>query len=291
VTNDAILAILALDIPERQLRFLFALGTFTRGKGGWRQAGMKLLAAKAGGLSPTTAAKARGELVKAGTIEFVRGKGHGLSTYRITLPAIADHLVGADDESTKNAGDLPSTKNAGGHQMTKNAGDPEDQERWRSPDDQPAPRRRPVGHLQTTRPNAPASGNAKHGSYTYGSKDLGAPDPGLNGNAESAPAAAARPAPKGRAARLTDDGPPRPGYGLCPECRDWQVVKATGGRIGRHNAHVRGRYDQCPGSGRPPAEPVPCIRCERTDVALNGYGLCQACRKAIKADEPATSGE
>ena len=79
---------------------------------------------------------------------------------------------------------------------------------------------------------------------------------------------------------------PGPGYGLCPECREWQVVKATGGRVGRHDADVGGRWSRCPGSGRPPVEAVPCAKCGRTGVALTGIaGLCHACREAIKAAE------
>jgi hypothetical protein len=159
VTNEAILAILALPgIPGRQLRFLLALGTFARGEHGWRKAGIRLLASKAG-LSPTTAAKARGELAKAGVIEFVRGRGHGLSTYRIRLPGIADYL----DADTTNAGTQPSTKNAGTRagQLAY----------------QPAPRSVPTGPDLSTSRNAPASGNANEGSSTYGSKPSGPPDP------------------------------------------------------------------------------------------------------------------
>lgn len=77
---------------------------------------------------------------------------------------------------------------------------------------------------------------------------------------------------------------PGPGYGLCPECRDWHVVKATGGRLGRHNSDTGGGWSRCP--GREPVEPVPCAGCGRTGVALTGFaGLCHACR-AAKAAEP-----
>ena len=83
----------------------------------------------------------------------------------------------------------------------------------------------------------------------------------LDGGAEGAPAA------------VRDR--PGPGYGLCPECRDWVVVKAFEGRLGRHRRD--GRF--CPGSKRPPVEPVPCVGCGRTGVPLTGYaGLCYACR-------------
>jgi hypothetical protein len=86
--NDHVRAILALRLPDRQTRFLLGLGTFASGEHGWRKAGMSLLAEVAG-LSPTTAIKARGELVKAGEVEFTRGKGRTLSTYRVG--AYGDH--------------------------------------------------------------------------------------------------------------------------------------------------------------------------------------------------------
>lgn len=80
---------------------------------------------------------------------------------------------------------------------------------------------------------------------------------------------------------------PGPGYGLCPECRDWQIVQGYGGTLRRHSAYIRGGRHYCPGSGREPVEPVPCVGCGRTDVALTGFaGLCYACREAAKAAEP-----
>ena len=277
MTNDAILAILALpDIPERQLRFLLALATFTRGQHGWRKAGTTLLAAKAGH-SPTTAVKARGELVKAGTIEFVRGKGRGLSAYRIRLPAIADHIVGADDETTNDAGDQPTTNNAGDQPTTKNAGD---QQGARNAGDQPgtvehqpAPRRPPTGSDLTTSPNAPASGNANEGSSTYGSQSSGRRRPRLNGSLEGL-----------HDGQGDDDDQSEaefrlPGHGRCSTCGGSFAV-AGGGTITRH----RDRRDWstwCAGSRQPPTEPVPCARCGQTGVALGATTrLCAACRRA-----------
>jgi hypothetical protein len=95
VTNFGTCAILALPrLPERQLRFLLALETFTRGEDGWRQAGTALLA-KTAGLSVNTAVKACGELVASGAIDYHHGSGRGkLSTYRIKVLGIADHLSG-----------------------------------------------------------------------------------------------------------------------------------------------------------------------------------------------------
>jgi hypothetical protein len=96
-TNYGICAILALPkLPERQLRVLLALETFTPGKDGWRTAGPKLLA-KTAGLSVNTAIKARDELTGAGTIEYRPGNGRGnLSTYRIKVPNIAGDLSGPE---------------------------------------------------------------------------------------------------------------------------------------------------------------------------------------------------
>jgi hypothetical protein len=84
VTNYGTCAILALPrLPDRQLRFLLALETFKPDDCGWREAGTELLATTAG-LSPRTVAKARGELVAAGEVQYRRGDGRGhCSTYRM----------------------------------------------------------------------------------------------------------------------------------------------------------------------------------------------------------------
>ena len=92
MTNKGARAILGLpQMPERQLRFLLALETFTRREDGWRPSGTELLA-DAAGLSPRTVAKARSELVAAGLIDYRRGDGRGhVSTYQIRAPGVADH--------------------------------------------------------------------------------------------------------------------------------------------------------------------------------------------------------
>jgi hypothetical protein len=107
VTNFGALAILALPkMPERQLRFLLALETFTRGEDGWREAGAEKLIERTG-LSVNTAIKARGELVAAGAIDYRRGNGAGhVSVYRIRLPGIGDHLGSRPKKVPKNVGDL-----------------------------------------------------------------------------------------------------------------------------------------------------------------------------------------
>jgi hypothetical protein len=50
--------------------------------------------------------------------------------------------------------------------------------------------------------------------------------------------------------------------------------------MNRHKSTIRGRLSTCPGSRQPPAEPVPCVRCGATGVALSGYGNCRACTRA-----------
>jgi hypothetical protein len=99
VTNFGTCAILALPpMPERQLRFLLALETFTRGGDGWREAGIELLAKTAGFRSSRTADKARGELVSAGMVDYRPGGGRGhRSAYRIRVRGIEDHLKAATE--------------------------------------------------------------------------------------------------------------------------------------------------------------------------------------------------
>jgi hypothetical protein len=81
-----------LQIEYMQLRLLLALETFTRGEGGWREAGTDLLARYAG-LAVNTAIKARGELVASGAVEYRPGNGRGhVSAYRIKIPNIAGDL-------------------------------------------------------------------------------------------------------------------------------------------------------------------------------------------------------
>jgi hypothetical protein len=62
--------------------------------------------------------------------------------------------------------------------------------------------------------------------------------------------------------------PGRAGLGRCRDCGERFPVRA-GGTIAAHGA--------CPGSGQPPAEPVPCAQCGRTGLALT-RGLCAVCR-------------
>ena len=88
MTNYGTRAILALPkMPERRLRFLLALETFTRREDGWREAGTELLASTAG-LSAKTTARARRELATSGAINYRPGNGRGqVGTYRIKVPS------------------------------------------------------------------------------------------------------------------------------------------------------------------------------------------------------------
>ena len=100
----------------------------------------------------------------------------------------------------------------------------------------------------------------------------------LDGRAEGATVAAARPASQGRAARLTLgwDEPTGPGYGHCPDCGRWVSVRGRG-RLVRHVGRVDGQ--ECPGSRGRPAEPVHCTACGRTGMAIHGDGRCASCRR------------
>lgn len=114
MTNFGARAILALPkMPERQLRLLLALETFSRREDGWREAGTELLASTAG-LSVKTTARARVELVKSGAIEYRRGNGRRrFSTYRLKVvindvPLPEPGKVPSDSAPLSGAGKVPS---------------------------------------------------------------------------------------------------------------------------------------------------------------------------------------
>jgi hypothetical protein len=76
------------------------------------------------------------------------------------------------------------------------------------------------------------------------------------------------------------DERPGPGYGQCPDCGRWYRLSGYGWLIPHL---VPGYQSYCP--GRAPAEPVPCVRCRQTGIALAAQsGLCNKCGKAIRAD-------
>lgn len=84
MSNFGVLAILALPkMPERQLRLLLAIETVAAIEGGWRLTTAGLLSDSAG-ISHNTLASARGELVKAGLLEYRPSRGRGCkSAYRL----------------------------------------------------------------------------------------------------------------------------------------------------------------------------------------------------------------
>lgn len=98
-------------------------------------------------------------------------------------------------------------------------------------------------------------------------------------HADSALAAADRPAAQSRPARLVTgwDEPFGPGYGQCPDCGLWVSVNSGGGRLVRHRGPGYGQ--ECPGSRGRPAEPVHCTACGRTGIALQRGGRCASCRR------------
>jgi hypothetical protein len=74
-----------------------------------------------------------------------------------------------------------------------------------------------------------------------------------------------------------------PGHGQCTVCGGWFSVGASGHLVNHGTGLGAGRRRRawCEGSRQPPAEPVPCRRCRRTDVVLGATtGLCQPCRRA-----------
>jgi hypothetical protein len=279
VTNFGALVILALPgIPERQLRLLLALETVTRDADGWRQAETGVLAQLAR-MSVNTAAKARGEAVKAGLIEYRPGTGPGHpGRYRILLDV---------DKPPKNAGAVNPPKNAGGVNPPNDAGPvnpPNDAGPVNPP--KPAPVSHPNEPQKPTTPNAVTSADASISlePLTLESSSL-REAPRLDGHAEGA-----------RSGQGDDDDfadyetrPRRsPGLGQCTACGWWFVV-AAGGRINRHETgRPDGSYGTCPGAGQPPARPVRCTGCGRTGLALASLtGLCTACtreRKEAEAD-------
>jgi hypothetical protein len=151
VTNYGTRAILGLPkMPERQLRFLLGLETFTGREDGWREAGTALLASTAG-LSVNTAARARVELVKSGAIEYRRGNGRGqVGPYRIKVPSVVVHLP-EPGKVPNDAGDL-----SGPEKVPNDAGDLSSPERYPN-----EPRKgTQTGLKKVPKRNAATSGNA-----------------------------------------------------------------------------------------------------------------------------------
>jgi hypothetical protein len=75
----------------------------------------------------------------------------------------------------------------------------------------------------------------------------------------------------------------RPGLGLCPDCG--QYFKITGGGL-------LAEHPGCPNgsarAGRKPHDPVGCVRCGRTWVALQTTGECTTCaRRRREAEDTA----
>ena len=273
MTNYGALAILALPkMPERQLRFLLALETVTRGEDGWREIETGVLARQAG-LSVTTVVKARAELAAFGRIEYRPGTGPGHpGRYRVRVDV---------DKPPANAGRVKPTSDAARVKPTSDAG--------RVNPTNPAPGSLPTGSPKPTTPNAVTSANASIALEPLALESSAlspapAPAPAretaadLDGHAE------------GALSRQTDDDDdfetrperPGPGYGLCPECGDWYAVRLAFGHLTRHYDHAH-YGSTCPGSRQPPAEPVPCTGCGRTGLALTAFeGLCKACRASTR---------
>ncbi len=105
-SNNRVRVILRLrgTIPKRQIELLLALETFTPDDDGWREAGADLIDSETG-ITPRTAARARGELIAAGWLDFDRGDGRGhVSRYRVRLPDVPKKgRQNADSKGRQNA--------------------------------------------------------------------------------------------------------------------------------------------------------------------------------------------
>lgn len=79
--NHRIRAILRLrhqgTISKRQADLLLALETFISPAGTWGEAGTELIETETG-IDPKTIARARGEMVDAGWLDYERGNGRGI---------------------------------------------------------------------------------------------------------------------------------------------------------------------------------------------------------------------
>jgi hypothetical protein len=343
VTNFGTRAILALPkMPERRLRFLLALETFTRREDGWREAGTELLASAAG-LSAKTTARARRELAASGAIEYRRGNGRGqLGTYRLKVPSDTVHLpepgkVPSDGDHLSEPGKVVKQPRKGGqtglekvgtgHSLTSGNAivglEPialESSGLARAPAPAPAPARDALIDVirteikKTTGDDLTDGWAVKIGRHILDGHQAGnpaayirsviqnEPSPRLRFLSQSGehrprppdpgpPSTAPGPAAgdgdsSGQPASLNGQRPgpgderPGPGYGHCPDCGRWYRLSGYGWLIPHL---VPGYQSYCP--GRAPAEPVPCVRCRQTGIALAAQsGLCNKCGKATRAD-------
>jgi hypothetical protein len=269
-SNEHIRAIMALRLSQRQKHLLIGLLTFTRGEGGWRRAGITLLA-EAAGQSPRTTAKARAELVAAGLLDYRRGSSRAsLSTYRIRAPGVADHHAEAGSDVASIEGGSGVAKVPTGRS-------------WQSP-----PAKLANGPRELGKGNAPASANASGGQVRRDvgvgtarpRRPLGAdaarPGPGgavVNSNLEGSPGAAPGPATGGRAPRPGQPGQDRgdTGHAECPECGSGVSVQRNG-RLRQHGGRP-GHF--CPGSGA-------AIPADQVRQGPPPQGICAACAQAHK---------
>jgi hypothetical protein len=77
---------------------------------------------------------------------------------------------------------------------------------------------------------------------------------------------------------FSDKNDEHPGRGRCLDCGGWIAIAGLG-MVKPHDGGLLGLAGECPGSARPPAEPVPCRRCGRTWIGLPSLGLCTACAR------------
>lgn len=291
-SNNHTRAILRLrgTIPKRQVDLLLALETFTPDDDGWREAGADLIDTETN-ISPRTAARARGELIAAGWLDYDRGDGRGhVSRYRVRLPHVpkkgrqnADSKGRQNGESRGSQDDDMATFKGRQEDPVKVATEP-DKGRHRNP----ATSGDVIGALKESalKPSAARTRDAPAHPPAPAHPRTREAAADLDGHAEGA-----------WSGQPDDDDfdyetrPRRsPGLGQCAVCGGWFLAVA-GGVINRHTGtRPDGSYGTCPGARQPPVRPVRCTGpCGRTGLALASLtGLCSACtreRKEAEAEE------
>jgi hypothetical protein len=240
----------------------------------------EVLAARLG-VSASRASKIARELEDEGVIKRLGGGVWGKAAVYELLPLDTSQGDPRAHPAQGDSGDHPAQGDPRTHPMAEPEPHAQGDPRSHAQGD---PRAHPNPHI----PHKPSSasrrttrtGSRGEPAATDDDDDSSIQSADLDGRAEGAPAAA-RPASKGRAARSAhawDERPDfAPGYGRCPDCGRWVSVNLGGGLIVPHG--VGWPKQECPGSRRRPVDPVPCIVCGNTTVALRFDGKCNTCRR------------
>lgn len=304
MTNYGAQAILALPRKgritgrEAELRLLIAVESAERRKDddeSVRRISVRLAAATAG-ISERSARNARDRLIAAGVIGFIPAHGTGArSVWRFLVsldrpgkPATVDDRLGGEPEPATVDDRLGGEPEA----ATSGAASPAGPNRQSGPSQPaigaPESGNRRIG--QTGHDQALASGNDDSGATGQIPRsshsdlvvfDLSRAGARGAGSGRDGPAGGARAEEETTTTDQDQDSrDENPGLGQCADC---------GGRIGivgrgvvaRHNGRRLGLAGDCPGSGKRPIEPVRCIDCGRTGLALSHAGRCTTCSRKL----------